>query len=140
MKQQLPSLPKSTKYLFLLSFGYTFIVLFTTIVNLLSSIRVFWFLIDNPGTNENLGLDYFEYFLPTLAAQMYYYMIFWIIVFCFCFMFNELYLWKKKAFIRKNFLYSLVWILICSSLLVARHLLLWNGGQESIAIYLILSL
>lgn len=140
MKQQLPSLPKSTKYLFLLSFGYTFIVLFTTIVNLLSSIRVFWFLIDNPGTNENLGLDYFEYFLPTLAAQMYYYMIFWIIVFCLGFVFNELYLWKKKAFVGKNFLYSVIWFMICSSLLVARHLLLWNGEQESIAIYLILSL
>lgn len=127
MKQQLPSLPKSTKYLFLLSFGYTFIVLFTTIVNLLSSIRVFWFLIDNPGTNENLGLDYFEYFLPTLAAQMYYYMIFWIIVFCFGFMFNELYLWKKKAFVGKNFLYSFIWLLICSLLLVSGHLILWNG-------------
>ncbi len=140
MKRQIPTFPKSTRHLFLLSFGYTFIVLFTTIVNFLSSIRVFWFLIDNPGTNENLGLDYFEYFLPTLAAQMYYYMIFWIIVFCFCFMFNELYLWKKKAFVGKNFLYSVIWFMICSSLLVARHLLLWNGGQESIAIYLILSL
>ena len=135
MKQQLPSLPKSTKYLFLLSFGYTFIVLFTTIVNFLSYMKVGPLL-----DNEYLDLVYFEYFFSTLAAQMYYYMIFWIIVFCLGFVFNELYLWKKKAFVGKNFLYSVIWFMICSSLLVARHLLLWNGGQESIAIYLILSL
>ena len=135
MKRQIPTFPKSTKYFFLLSFCYTFVVLLTTIVNFLSYIKVFWFLIHNPGTDENIGLNYFEYFPPTLAAQMYYYMIFWIIIFCLGFVFNELYLWKKNIFIRKNCLYSFIWFIICSSLLITGHLLLWNGGQESLAIY-----
>lgn len=124
MNQQLPSLPKNTKHLFLLSFGYTFIVLFTTIVNFLSYAKVFWQISD---PDENLQLNYMVYFFPTLSTQMYYYMIFWIIVFCFGFMFNELYLWKKKAFVGKNFLYSFIWLLICSLLLVSGHLILWNG-------------
>ena len=131
MKRQLPTFPKSTRYFFLLSFGYTFIVLFTTIVNFLSYMKVGPLL-----DNEYLDLVYFEYFFSTLAAQMYYYMIFWIIVFCLSFICNELYLWKKKAFVKKNCLYSFIWLLICSSLLIAGHLLLWNGGQESIALYL----
>ena len=135
MKQQLPTFPKSTRYFFLLSFGYTFIVLFTTIVNFLSYIKVIP-LLDNPGTDEYFDLVYFEYFFSTLAAQMYYYMIFWIIVFCLGFICNELYLWKKKAFVKRNCLYSFIWFIICSSLLIAGHLLLWNGGQESIALYL----
>ena len=135
MKRQLPTFPKSTRYFFLLSFGYTFIVLFTTIVNFLSYMKVVP-LLDNPGTDEYFEIYYLEYFSHTLAAQMYYYMIFWIIVFCLGFICNELYLWKKKAFVGKNFLYSFIWLLICSSLLIAGHLLLWNGGQESIAIYL----
>ena len=137
MKRQLPTFPKSTRYFFLLSFGHTFVVLLTTIVNFLSYAKVVW-QISSP--DENLQLNYMVYFFPTLAAQMYYYMIFWIIIFCLGFIFNELYLWKKKAFVGKNFLYSFIWLLICSSLLIAGHLLLWNGGQESIAIYLILSL
>ena len=135
MKRQLPTFPKSTRYFFLLSFGYTFIVLFTTIVNFLSYMKVVP-LLDNPGTDEYFEIYYLEYFSHTLAAQMYYYMIFWIIVFCLGFICNELYLWKKKAFVGKNFLYSFIWLLICSSLLIAGHLLLWNGGQESIALYL----
>ena len=122
MKRQLPTFPKSTRYFFLLSFGYTFIVLFTTIVNFLSYMKVGPLL-----DNEYLDLVYFEYFFSTLAAQMYYYMIFWIIIFCFGFIFNELYLWKKKAFVGKNFLYSFIWLLICSLLLVSGHLILWNG-------------
>ena len=71
MKRQLPTFPKSTRYFFLLSFGYTFIVLFTTIVNFLSYMKVGPLL-----DNEYLDLVYFEYFFSTLAAQMYYYMIF----------------------------------------------------------------
>ena len=122
MKRQLPTFPKSTRYFFLLSFCYTFIVLFTTIVNFLSYMKVGPLL-----DNEYLDLVYFEYFFSTLAAQMYYYMIFWIIIFCLGFIFNELYLWKKKAFVGKNFLYSFIWLLICSLLLVSGHLILWNG-------------
>gem|GEM_PF-1829853 len=71
MKRQLPTFPKSTRYFFLLSFGYTFIVLFTTIVNFLSYMKVGPLL-----DNEYLDLVYFECFFSTLAAQMYYYMIF----------------------------------------------------------------
>ena len=120
MKRQLPTFPKSTRYFFLLSFGYTFIVLFTTIVNFLSYMKVGPLL-----DNEYLDLVYFEYFF-----------IFWIIVFCLGFICNELYLWKKKAFVKRNCLYSFIWFIICSSLLITGHLLLWNGGQESIALYL----
>ena len=75
MKRQIPTFPKSTRYFLLLSFGYTFIVLFTTIVNFLSYMKVIP-LLDSPGTDEYFEIDYFEYFSYTLAAQMYYYMIF----------------------------------------------------------------
>lgn len=74
------------------------------------------------GKDENLSLDYIQYFAPMFSFEYRYYALFCIGTSGLLFVVYQIFLLKQKAFTRRKFLWATMWFLV---ILAICFVILW---------------